>query len=244
MAKRRHYRLALLLLASVCAAGLLLAQDDVVQPLLLEHGEAKTLVVYRPHLEYPSIAKVNYIQGQVRLELTVNAVGTVSSAHVLEGDPLLAAAAMNTVNQWLFRPATKPSGPAGFVTTVRLKYNLGNWGTRIPARQAEEDFLKQVKPVQVVEPPGLGHTGEAVHLRVLVNAEGKAVDIGPALPGDEKYEAACAALRSWTFHPAHWGSLPVASYVDINVPINRSATPQSAAVAANQPDGKAEPRDP
>jgi TonB family protein len=243
MAKRRHYRQALLLLASVCAAVVVYAQDDEVQPLLLEHGEAKTLVVYRPHLEYPPIAKVNYIQGQVRLELTVNDIGTVDKAHVLEGDPLLAAAAMNTVNEWLFRPATTASGPAGFVTTVRLKYNLAYWGTRIPAREAEADFLKQVKPVQVVEPQGLGHTGEAVHLRVLVNEQGKAVDIGPALPGNEKYEAACAALRSWTFHPAHWGSLSVASYVDVNVPINTSTIPQSA-VAANQPDGKAEPSEP
>ncbi len=240
MAKRRHYRQALFLLACVCAAGTLYGQDEV-QPLLLEHGEAKALVVYRPELEYPPIAKVNYIQGQVRLELTVNDVGTVDKAHVLEGNPLLAAAAMDTVNQWLFRPATKASDRTSFVTTVRLKFYLAYWGTKIPAREAEEDFLKQVKPAQVVKPPGLANSGEAVHLRVLVNAEGKAVDIGPALPGDEKYEAACAALRSWTFHPAHWGSLPVASYVDVNVPIGAAITQSSDAVATNQPDGKAVP---
>ena len=97
MTKFRHYRHSLLLLALaiVCASGNLCAQEDQADPsavpIIVDHKQASALIVMQSAPEYPPIAKANYIQGHVKVKLTVNGKGKVASAHVLKGDALLAA---------------------------------------------------------------------------------------------------------------------------------------------------------
>jgi TonB family protein len=54
---------------------------------------------------YPQIAKMNRIRGVVKLEVVVRVNGSVRSAKVLGGSPLLIESATDAVRQWKFETA-------------------------------------------------------------------------------------------------------------------------------------------
>lgn len=235
MTNFRHYRHSLLLLAlaTLCASGNLCAQEDPADPsavpTIVDHKEASALIVMQSAPEYPPIAKANYIQGQVKVKLTVNGKGKVASAHVLNGDALLAASALKTTLRWIYHPLSTPKGPSGFVTTVKVKFSLNSTRTDLTPDQAERDFLRQVKPPEVVRPSAGSNPNEVVHMRLLVDDQGKVVDMDAAPTDPVRDGAARETLRDWTFRPAHWGSLPIAAYLDVDVPISPESVTRSAA---------------
>jgi hypothetical protein len=112
---------------------------------------------------------------------------------------------------------------------VELKFALHYPMTDLTPRQAERDFLRQVKPPQAVRPPENAHPEEVVHMRLLVNDQGQVVDMEVSPMGRAQFEAARETLQGWTFRPAHWGSLPIASYLEVDVPV--SALPIARAAA-------------
>jgi TonB family protein len=235
MKKLRHYRHDLLLpaLAIVCTVVTVRAQqyapgpDDL--PAVIGRKQAEGLALTRLAPEYPPVAKVNYIQGYVHLELTVDGAGDVTNVHVLDGNAMLAASALQATRRWIYHPLSTPAGPAGFITTVKLKFTLRSAAAELTPQQAERDFERQVKPPQMVLPPEGAPREEVVHMRLLVNDQGEVVD-REALPmGRARLKAAWETVRGWTFRPAHWGNLPIASYFDVDVPV--SAPPVTRAAA-------------
>ncbi len=238
MIKLRQYRhnLSPLALAIVCTAGTVCAQEYVpgpdAGPVTIDRKQATKMVLTQTTPEYPPVAKVNYIEGQVQLELTVDRKGKVDQAHVVVGNALLAESALKATRRWIYHPLTTPTGPARFITRVSVKFSLYNRGTdaALTARQAEKDFLRQVKPAQVVRPPEDAHPGDVVHMRLLVNDQGQVVDSDVPSTVNAHSEAARETLRGWTFRPAYWGNLPIASYLDVDVPVS---APSIARAAAN-----------
>src|SRR5208282_2138951 len=126
MIKLRHYRhtLFLLTLAFVCTAKAAFAQEDIpvptALPVIVDRRQAAKLILTQPVPAYPPVARVNYLQGQVQLQLTVDGKGKVASAHVLDGIAILAESALEAARRWIYRPLATPSGASGFVTTVKL----------------------------------------------------------------------------------------------------------------------------
>lgn len=234
MINLRHYRRSLfpLALALVSAGGTVCAQElasaPVALPTLIDSKQAAKMVIERPAPEYPPIAKANYIAGQVQVELTVNDNGKVASAHVLEGNAILAASALNATRRWSYRPLATPSGPSGFVTRVRLKFILHPLRLDSMPQRAEQDFLRQVKPPQPVRPQQDSAPGEVVHIRLLVNEQGQVVDMAGSPTVRARFGAACETLRGWTFRPAHWGNIPIPSYLDVNVPFSAPSIARAA----------------
>jgi TonB family protein len=53
---------------------------------------------------YPRLAHLARVQGPVRLEATVSGAGTVSAVRVIEGNSLLAPAAVESLKRWSFPP--------------------------------------------------------------------------------------------------------------------------------------------
>jgi TonB family protein len=228
MINSTYCRRSLFLLTLAIASGSgAIAQDHPPgsngQPPFLDSKRASKLAVDESAPEYPPVAKVNYIEGVVYLKLLVDPKGIVNYAHVLEGNALLAAAAVNAARRWVYLPLTTLLGPSEFMTTVRLKFSLANWeaSTSLSPKRAEEDFLRQVKPPQVVRPPANDYpTKDVVHMRLLVNDRGQVVDTDVAAQSKEQVDAASETLQGWTIHPAHWGNNPVASYLDVDVPVS------------------------
>jgi len=64
------------------------------------------------HLSYPPLAVRTRVAGMVVLSVTVAAGGAVSKVEGLQGNPLLSAAAVQMVKQWMFTP--QPGEPRAF----------------------------------------------------------------------------------------------------------------------------------
>jgi len=76
----------------------------------------KVLVMVQP--EYPTILKNGRFEGQVRLEATVQANGTVSNVEAKGGNPMLSQYASQAVMKWKYAPA-----PAQTVEEVVFNFN-------------------------------------------------------------------------------------------------------------------------
>ncbi len=233
----RHYLRELLLtvLAIVCTVGPSRPKGNTsgpdALPIIRNPKQVARLALTRPAPEYPPVAKVNYLQGLVQIRITVSREGKVLSAHVLHGNAILAEAALTATRRWLYRPLVTAAGPSGFITTVSLKFTLGNVGTDLSPKQAEHDFLRQVKPPQMKRPPQAAPPKEVVHMRLLVNDRGQVVDSDVPPVDSAQYEAACETLQGWTFRPAHWGNLPIASYFEVDVPVSVPTLVGAAAIS-------------
>ena len=190
------------------------------QLLVLDAKKATGLLLDQVPPEYPALAKVNYIQGRVRVRLEVSAAGSVVGAHVLSGHPLLAAAVLNSVRTWRYHPFVAKSGSTSFATAVEVNFTLRIGKIDLPPAQAESDFRRQVKPPEVLaRPEKTASTDPSVRLRLLVNAEGKVIDSGILNGIPSLFEGAKKSIERWSFRPARWGALSVPWYLDVDVPV-------------------------
>jgi protein TonB len=74
--------------------------------------------------EYPDIAKQARVQGVVILECTISPQGKVTNVTVLRGIPLLDAAAVEAVKQWVYTPTLLNGVPVPVIMTVTVNFKL------------------------------------------------------------------------------------------------------------------------
>jgi protein TonB len=74
--------------------------------------------------EYPDIAKQARVQGVVILECTISPQGKVTNVTVLRGIPLLDAAAIEAVKQWVYTPTLLNGVPVPVIMTVTVNFKL------------------------------------------------------------------------------------------------------------------------
>lgn len=86
--------------------------------LLAAHALADTRKpVVNPDPEYPEIARRMNITGTVKVEIVVAPDGTIKSAKVLGGHPLLADAVQKALKKWKY-------APGGSETTIQLDFKF------------------------------------------------------------------------------------------------------------------------
>lgn len=68
--------------------------------------------------DYPPVLRMRQIGGTVRLEVTITPQGTVESARVLGGNPILAESAVTAVKKWKYVSAETTT-----TTTVSITFN-------------------------------------------------------------------------------------------------------------------------
>lgn len=83
------------------------------------------LLVKKTSPVYPPLAKATRVEGTVKVDLTVSEAGAVVSAKVIEGHPLLKAAAVDAATERTYKPYLVDGKPASFVTTVDIVFSLG-----------------------------------------------------------------------------------------------------------------------
>lgn len=185
--------------------------------------EASRLLLSQDPPEYPALAKVNYIQGRVRVQLVVSRAGAVASAHVLGGNPLLAAAVLNSVRGWLYHPYVVAGSATSFVTSVEVHFTLRIKKLNLDPTQAESDFRRQVKPPGVLKgPKETASADPSVRMRLLVSAEGKVIDSEILKGITSQIEGARKSIERWSFRPARWGALSIPWYLDVDVPVDHA----------------------
>jgi TonB family protein len=91
-------------------------------PLLAQNASKshrKVIVMFDP--EYPAVLKNGRFEGQVRINATVLANGTVSKVEVKGGNPALAQYASQAVLRWKYAPAADQT-----VEAVTFNFNPAN----------------------------------------------------------------------------------------------------------------------
>jgi TonB family protein len=73
--------------------------------------------VVNPDPEYPEIARRMKISGTVKVELVIAADGTIKSAKVLGGHPVLADAVQRALRKWKYAPGASE-------TTMQLDFKF------------------------------------------------------------------------------------------------------------------------
>ena len=73
---------------------------------------------------YPDIARQARVQGVVILECTIGPDGRITDVAVLRGIPLLDAAAVEAVKQWVYAPTLVDGVPARVIVTVTVNFKL------------------------------------------------------------------------------------------------------------------------
>jgi protein TonB len=94
-----------------------------VKPLLVSHlAEANLLRKVQP--VYPPLARRSRIQGAVELRAIVGKTGAIENLVVLRGHPMLAAAAVDAVKQWRYRPYLLNNEPIEVETDITVNFLL------------------------------------------------------------------------------------------------------------------------
>jgi len=90
----------------------------------LSQGVMAGLIVRHVQPQYPADAKVARVQGVVTLSVVINKTGNVESVRLINGDPLLASAAIDAVKQWKYRPYILNGEPGVVETTAQVQFTL------------------------------------------------------------------------------------------------------------------------
>src|SRR5438309_5040351 len=175
------------LIASIMAAQ---TNSPAPDPVLLDSKSASRMLLSEVKPEYPALAKVNYIQGSVRMQLRVTPEGRVVDAHVIHGHPFLAEAALQAVRRWVYRPLRRGSAAAEFSTFVDVKFALHTRRIDRMPPQPERDLDRQVRPPVPLRKPASSDSGDSVRMRVLIGAKGQILDTQPLAGAPSHFAAA------------------------------------------------------
>jgi protein TonB len=103
-------------------------------PAPVQHAPAKPLrvggevmearIIKRVMPVYPEIAKRSRVSGRVRLMSVIAADGTIQKLQVTEGHPLLVAAALEAVRQWVYKPTLLNGQPVEVQAPIEVIFTL------------------------------------------------------------------------------------------------------------------------
>lgn len=92
--------------------------------LRVSQGVSRGLLIRRVEPVYPMLAKQARIQGEVVLNAIIGKDGAIENLQVERGHPLLAAAAVDAVKQWRFKPFLLNGEPIEIETIVNVNFVL------------------------------------------------------------------------------------------------------------------------
>lgn len=94
------------------------------QRIRVSSGVLQGLLASKVQPEYPADARDQRIQGEVRLQVTVDREGNVANIQVISGHPSLAPAAIEAVKQWKYRPYLLNGNPIEVLSQVVVNFTL------------------------------------------------------------------------------------------------------------------------
>jgi protein TonB len=111
-------------------AGLVSTNVAVPKPapgaLQVSEGVTQGLLIKKIAPVYPPTALKLRKQGAVELLATVSKTGTITKIQVLQGESILAQAAVDAVRQWKYRPFLLNTEPVEIETQITINFKLPN----------------------------------------------------------------------------------------------------------------------
>lgn len=94
------------------------------QTLRISQGISQGLLMKRVQPVYPAQARQMRVQGVVQLQATIGKDGSVTNVKPLDGDSILARAAMDAVRQWKYKPYLLNGEPVEIQTQITVNFKL------------------------------------------------------------------------------------------------------------------------
>lgn len=170
---------------------------------------------------YPPKAKAEGIQGTVVLRGVIGIDGRAIDLKLVSGPRALAGAAMASVRQWVFQPATFDGTRRPVPWTFHVNFQLN--GNRGPASRLKagsvvtsEKLVHEVAPAYPAEAARKGIHGDVV-LRLLVGKNGHVKSLSRVSGNRVLAKAAIAAVRQWVYKPTVIGGRPVDVRVTVTI---------------------------
>lgn len=98
------------------------APEARAETLKVNEAEAKKAATKKVPATYPPMARQMNLTGRVEVEALVDEAGSVQSASVKMGNPVLGGAALAAIKQWKFTPFTADGKPANAVVTISFDF--------------------------------------------------------------------------------------------------------------------------
>jgi TonB family protein len=89
-----------------------------------DSGDFFKRLIAAPHPAYPDLARRARIQGVVKLQVKVKTDGSIEVQKILQGEPVLAEAAMEAVKKWRANPASINGMRVETISTVTFDFEL------------------------------------------------------------------------------------------------------------------------
>src|SRR3972149_9714391 len=81
-------------------------------------------LIKQPRPQYPQEAFIKKVEGRVVVEILIDSTGRVVRARVVQSVPLLDAAAIQCVYQWVFQPALKHGRPGAPIALPPVNFRI------------------------------------------------------------------------------------------------------------------------
>jgi protein TonB len=94
------------------------------QKLRVSEGVAAGNLLRKIEPQYPQMAKIAHIQGDVILAATISKGGSIENLHQVSGHPILVQAAMEAVKQWKYKPYLLNGEPVEVETTIKVTFRM------------------------------------------------------------------------------------------------------------------------
>ncbi len=101
-----------------------LSSSKNMPPVEVPSDVANGLLLKKVDPIYPGNIQGTAKAGVVVIRVVVGKLGTIESLHVLSGDRILYAAALNAVKQWQYKPYLQNGVPVAFQTTISINFEL------------------------------------------------------------------------------------------------------------------------
>lgn len=117
-------------------ASFAVAQDAPRPSMQIPPSLVPALLLRKVAPVYPPLARVASIQGAVVLSILINKEGEIGDTRLVSGHPMLAAAAIEAVKQWGYKPRSSDDTAAAVETIVRVDFRLtdGQATRSLPSR--------------------------------------------------------------------------------------------------------------
>ena len=73
---------------------------------------------------YPQLARTARVSGTVQLLGTISKDGAIRNLQVISGHPLLVRAALDAVQQWVYRPTLLSGEPVEVIAPIEVRFIL------------------------------------------------------------------------------------------------------------------------
>ena len=109
---------------SIAAVSLLLcsvthARDNALR---VSEADANRAATKKVNADYPVIARQMNLTGRVEIEFTIDVTGSVETASIKVGNPVLGSSALWAIKKWKFTPFTEDGKPTAAISTMSFEF--------------------------------------------------------------------------------------------------------------------------